>query len=103
MCTARPGWQTISFREGAYKKTCHKVAINLVDILRIDTEKKVGKHQSGMRFCVNGSDFVLQCNGNLMTCERLYCHVMVQYVNFCGVCNRAVHGTLFPTDETKFE
>ncbi|KAK8405965.1 hypothetical protein O3P69_006992 [Scylla paramamosain] len=40
MCTARPGWQTISFREGAYKKTCHKVAINLVDVLQIDTEKK---------------------------------------------------------------
>ncbi|KAG0716847.1 Delta(24)-sterol reductase [Chionoecetes opilio] len=38
MCTARPGWQTISFREGAYKKTCHKVAINLVDVLRIDTK-----------------------------------------------------------------
>lgn len=40
MCTARPGWQTISFREGAYKKTCHKVAINLVDVLQIDTNKR---------------------------------------------------------------
>lgn len=40
MCTARPGWQTISFREGAYKKTFHKVAINMVDILEIDTDKK---------------------------------------------------------------
>lgn len=39
MCTARPGWQTISFREGAYKRTFHKVAINLVDILQINTEK----------------------------------------------------------------
>lgn len=39
MCTARPGWQTISFREGAYKKTFHKVKINLVDILEIDTKK----------------------------------------------------------------
>ncbi|XP_042214180.1 delta(24)-sterol reductase-like [Homarus americanus] len=39
MCTARPGWQTISFREGAYKKTLHKVAINMVDILEIDTNK----------------------------------------------------------------
>ncbi|XP_071539528.1 delta(24)-sterol reductase-like isoform X2 [Panulirus ornatus] len=40
MCTARPGWQTISFREGAYKKTFFKVAINMVDILEIDTIKK---------------------------------------------------------------
>lgn len=40
MCTARPGWQTISFREGAYKKTFHKVAINMVDILEIDTKKR---------------------------------------------------------------
>ncbi|MPC81827.1 Delta(24)-sterol reductase [Portunus trituberculatus] len=53
MCTARPGWQTISFREGAYKKTCHKVAINLVDVLQIDTEKKVHEYQSGLGFCVN--------------------------------------------------
>nr|XP_045626097.1 delta(24)-sterol reductase-like isoform X3 [Procambarus clarkii] len=36
MCTARPGWQTISFREGAYKKKFYKVAINMVDILEID-------------------------------------------------------------------
>ncbi|KAK4319169.1 hypothetical protein Pmani_009871 [Petrolisthes manimaculis] len=40
MCTARPGWQTISFREGAYKKTFHKISINLVDILEIDTQKR---------------------------------------------------------------
>ncbi|XP_076057489.1 delta(24)-sterol reductase-like [Oratosquilla oratoria] len=41
MCTARPGWQTISFREGAYKKTLHKVSINMIDIIKIDTENKV--------------------------------------------------------------
>ena len=41
MCTARPGWQTMSFRRGKYKKTMFNVAVNLMDILEIDTEKKV--------------------------------------------------------------
>ncbi|XP_043236825.1 delta(24)-sterol reductase-like [Amphibalanus amphitrite] len=41
MCTARPGWQTISFRQPKYKKTFHKIDVNLVDILDIDTERQV--------------------------------------------------------------
>ena len=41
MCTGRPGWQTISFRQPAYKKTNFKVDINLVDILEIDVENQV--------------------------------------------------------------
>ena len=41
MCTSRPGWQTISFREPAYKKTFNKIDINLVDVLQIDTKKQV--------------------------------------------------------------
>ncbi|KAL7641541.1 UNVERIFIED_CONTAM: hypothetical protein RMT77_007414 [Armadillidium vulgare] len=40
MCTARPGWQTISFRVPAYKSTFNKIKINLVDILEIDTRKQ---------------------------------------------------------------
>ncbi|CAB3359713.1 Hypothetical predicted protein [Cloeon dipterum] len=40
MCTARPGWQTMSFRQGLYKKSFYKVEVNLVDVLEIDTENK---------------------------------------------------------------
>ena len=41
MCTARPGWQTISFRQGKYKKVMTNIKVNLMDILEIDTEKRV--------------------------------------------------------------
>lgn len=37
MCTARPGWMTISFRQGLYKKSSRKIKVNLVDILEIDS------------------------------------------------------------------
>ncbi|KAL3280089.1 hypothetical protein HHI36_017594 [Cryptolaemus montrouzieri] len=40
MCTARPGWQTMSFREGIYKDNFQKIQVNLLDILEIDTKKK---------------------------------------------------------------
>ena len=39
MCTARPGWQTISPQNMDYKKRMHQVRVNLVDIVEIDTEK----------------------------------------------------------------
>jgi len=39
MCTARPGWQTISPQNMDYKKRMHQVRINLVDILDINTHK----------------------------------------------------------------
>ncbi|XP_017780196.1 PREDICTED: delta(24)-sterol reductase-like [Nicrophorus vespilloides] len=41
MCTARPGWQTVSFRRPAYKGSLHQIDVNLVDILEIDYERKV--------------------------------------------------------------
>ncbi|XP_022101668.1 delta(24)-sterol reductase-like [Acanthaster planci] len=41
MCTARPGYQTVSLRIGKYKKTHHKININLVDILEVDTDRRV--------------------------------------------------------------
>ncbi|GJQ68037.1 hypothetical protein Trydic_g10670 [Trypoxylus dichotomus] len=41
MCTARPGWQTISFRRPLYKNTSYKIKVNLVDVLEIDTDKKI--------------------------------------------------------------
>ena len=41
MCTARPGWQNISFRRGKYKKTLTNIEINLIDILDVNTERKV--------------------------------------------------------------
>ena len=41
MCTARPGWQTISFRQGKYKKVMTNIKVNLMDVLEIDTERKV--------------------------------------------------------------
>lgn len=40
MCTARPGWQTISFRQPKYKKTFTNIDINLIDVLEIDAGKK---------------------------------------------------------------
>lgn len=41
MCTARPGWQTISPQNMAYKKQMHGIRVNLVDILSIDVERRV--------------------------------------------------------------
>jgi len=40
MCTARPGWQTISPQNMAYKSRMHGIHINLVDILEIDVQKR---------------------------------------------------------------
>ncbi|XP_053619179.1 delta(24)-sterol reductase-like isoform X1 [Plodia interpunctella] len=39
MCTARPTWQTMSFRQGIYKNTFTNIRVNLVDILEVDTKK----------------------------------------------------------------
>uniref|UniRef100_H2Y9T9 Delta(24)-sterol reductase n=1 Tax=Ciona savignyi TaxID=51511 RepID=H2Y9T9_CIOSA len=41
MCTSRPGWATVSIRLGKYKKNMKKININLMDILEVDTERKV--------------------------------------------------------------
>lgn len=41
MCTARPGWQTMSFRIPLYKKSFFNVKVNLVDILEVDAKKEV--------------------------------------------------------------
>lgn len=41
MCTARPGWQTISFRRGKYKNLLTNIEIDLKDILSVDTERQV--------------------------------------------------------------
>lgn len=43
MCTARPGWMNISFRRGLYKKTMQNIDVNLIDILEVDTDRKVVK------------------------------------------------------------
>ena len=40
MCTARPGWQTISPQNMSYKSRMFPVKINLVDILEIDTDRR---------------------------------------------------------------
>ncbi|KAJ3639800.1 hypothetical protein Zmor_003137 [Zophobas morio] len=40
ICTARPGWQTVSFRRPKYKKTMYNIDVNLVDVLDIDLDKK---------------------------------------------------------------
>lgn len=39
MCTARPGYQTMSFRRPTYKSNMFQVECNLIDILEIDREK----------------------------------------------------------------
>ena len=49
MCTARPGWQTISPQNMDYKKRMHQVSINLVDIVKIDTEKRYILHELKMK------------------------------------------------------
>ncbi|XP_002130771.2 delta(24)-sterol reductase-like isoform X1 [Ciona intestinalis] len=41
MCTGRPGWATVSLRLGKYKKDMHKIHINLMDILEVDTQRKI--------------------------------------------------------------
>jgi delta24-sterol reductase len=38
MCTARPGWMTVSLRVGKYKDTHQKIDINLMDVLEVDTQ-----------------------------------------------------------------
>ena len=40
MCTARPGWQTMSPSNMDYKKKMHQIEINLVDVLEINTDKR---------------------------------------------------------------
>lgn len=40
MCTARPGYQTMSFRKPLYKWNMFQVECNLIDILEIDREKQ---------------------------------------------------------------
>ena len=41
MCTARPGWQTMSLRVGKYKSTMRNIDLDLHDILEVDTERRV--------------------------------------------------------------
>lgn len=41
MCTARPGYQTMSFRKPMYKSKMFQVECNLIDILEIDRERRV--------------------------------------------------------------
>eukprot|EP00095_Tigriopus_kingsejongensis_P005765 maker-scaffold51_size454968-snap-gene-3.27 protein:Tk05765 transcript:maker-scaffold51_size454968-snap-gene-3.27-mRNA-1 annotation:"24-dehydrocholesterol reductase" len=43
MCTARPGYQSITLQTLKYKKTCQKIEINMPDIISIDTDKRVVK------------------------------------------------------------
>ncbi|XP_013414441.1 delta(24)-sterol reductase [Lingula anatina] len=40
MCTARPGWMTVSFRQGLYKRTMRNINVNLIDILEVDTTNR---------------------------------------------------------------
>ena len=40
MCTARPGWQTISPQNMAYKERMYRISVNLVDVLEVDPVKK---------------------------------------------------------------
>lgn len=41
MCTGRPGWLTVSLRVGKYKKTHKNIMINLMDILEVDTKRRI--------------------------------------------------------------
>ena len=35
MCTARPGWQAVSFRVAKYKSTMHNIRVNLIDVVEV--------------------------------------------------------------------
>ncbi|XP_022317755.2 delta(24)-sterol reductase-like isoform X1 [Crassostrea virginica] len=39
MCTARPGWATVSFRRGLYKNQLRNIEVNMIDILEINETK----------------------------------------------------------------
>lgn len=41
MCTARPGWMAVSLRVGIYKNHLQNIDVNLIDILQVDTVRKV--------------------------------------------------------------
>ncbi|KAI8437250.1 hypothetical protein MSG28_011636 [Choristoneura fumiferana] len=41
LCTARPTWQTMSFRQGLYKKTFTNIEVNLVDVLEVDKNNMI--------------------------------------------------------------
>lgn len=43
MCTARPGWMTVSLRVGKYKQTHQQIQVNLMDVLFVDTRRGVVK------------------------------------------------------------
>ncbi|CAG9760209.1 unnamed protein product [Ceutorhynchus assimilis] len=43
MCTARPGWQTVCFRQPLYKNSMKQIEVNLVDILEVNIDKKIVK------------------------------------------------------------
>ncbi|XP_073943393.1 delta(24)-sterol reductase-like [Choristoneura fumiferana] len=51
LCTARPTWQTMSFRQGLYKKTFTNIEVNLVDVLEVD---KNNMRQSVANMVTNG-------------------------------------------------
>ena len=40
MCTARPGWQSITLQQLHYKKRMYNIRIDLPDIIKIDEENK---------------------------------------------------------------
>ena len=41
MCTARPAWASMSVRTATYKNNCHRIEVNLRDILDIDLQRQV--------------------------------------------------------------
>ncbi|KAJ1923334.1 hypothetical protein IWQ60_005944 [Tieghemiomyces parasiticus] len=43
MCTARPGWLTMSTRSATFKEDCSRISVNLHDIIEVDTERQVVK------------------------------------------------------------
>ena len=41
MCTARPGWMTVCLKNSVYKNHMTRISVNLMDVLNVDTEKKI--------------------------------------------------------------
>ena len=40
MCTARPGWQSVTLQQQHYKKRMYNIELDMPDIIEIDEENK---------------------------------------------------------------
>jgi hypothetical protein len=95
MCTARPGWQTMSLRIGKYKTTSRNIKLDLADILEVDTVNKASVHVAVLctHSCYNAcikQDMIHQSEDRRRQCV---CRGVVQQHVQCA--NASWHHTVF--------